>query len=126
LSSNKEGFLKAMILIKKIFNIKRKIECTSLPCIKMLFLKRHILIYSTQFSRENVLRSNHFSPILSSSKALHPRPHISECQTPGLTLGSPPHIYYKKGRVNPGFGVLRCGLWFPQKPLVQNFKFNCS
>jgi hypothetical protein len=37
--------------------------------------------------------------------------HISGRQIPGLTRGSPPHLLCKKG-VNPGFGVLRFGLWF--------------
>jgi hypothetical protein len=41
------------------------------------------------------------------------RAHISGRQTPGLTRGSPPHLLYKRGMnpgLNPGFGVLRCGL----------------
>jgi hypothetical protein len=40
--------------------------------------------------------------------------HISECQTPGLTRGSPPQLLYKGEGVNPGLNpgvrVLRFGL----------------
>jgi hypothetical protein len=40
-------------------------------------------------------------------------PHL-KTPNPGFNLGFTPHIYYIKGGVNPGlnpgFGVLRCGL----------------
>jgi hypothetical protein len=49
--------------------------------------------------------------------------HISGRQTPGLTRGSSPRIRYIKGGLNPGVGVLRCGLSSVFSSVYFQFKY---